>query len=188
MNEKIEELWREVRELSLGSNRTIERLESPPTLQFQDILYANKVTVFPSPENLEDEISKFPLYFNDPSPFECTVKNGEILYLYDSLLFLGIFYDIQFNIKYAYFNFLQPIDYGSPMSPMMPEKLCEEIDFDPDFDLIKIIRILLIYDNLLILILYCVHDTKLAFKQMQNTYFHYRSIVVIEYLLLQYLN
>jgi len=26
MNEKIEELWREVRELSLGSNRTIERL------------------------------------------------------------------------------------------------------------------------------------------------------------------
>jgi len=51
---------------------------------------------------------------------------------------------MQFNIKYAYFNFLQSIDYQSPMSPMMPEKLCEEIDFDPDdddpdFDLIKII-------------------------------------------------
>jgi len=53
---------------------------------------------------------------------------------------------MQFNIKYAYFNFLQSIDYQSPMSPMMPEKLCEEIDFDPDdddpdFDLIKIIWI-----------------------------------------------
>jgi len=35
MNEKIEELWREIRELSLGSNSNIERLESPPTpLQF----------------------------------------------------------------------------------------------------------------------------------------------------------
>jgi hypothetical protein len=41
---------------------------------------------------LEDEISRFPLYFNGPSPFECTVKAGEILYLYDSLLFLCIMY------------------------------------------------------------------------------------------------
>ena len=50
------------------------------------------VNPFPSPENLEDEISKFPLYFNGPPPFECTVKAGEILYLYDSLLLHCIMY------------------------------------------------------------------------------------------------
>jgi hypothetical protein len=41
---------------------------------------------------------------------------------------------MQFDIKYAYFNFLQSIDYRSPTSPMMPEKLCEEIDFGPNED------------------------------------------------------
>jgi hypothetical protein len=48
------------------------------------------VDPFPSPEKLEDEISKFPLYFKGPPPFECTVKAGEILYLYDFLLLLHI--------------------------------------------------------------------------------------------------
>lgn len=41
---------------------------------------------------------------------------------------------MQFDIKYAYFNFLQSIDYRSPRRPMMPEKLCEEMDFGPDDD------------------------------------------------------
>ncbi|GAU28092.1 hypothetical protein TSUD_223330 [Trifolium subterraneum] len=75
------------------------------------------VDPFPSPENLEDEISKFPLYFNGPPPFECTVKAGEILYLpsmwfhhvrqsgEDGELTIAInyWYDMQFDIKYAYF-------------------------------------------------------------------------------------
>ena len=39
------------------------------------------VNPYPSPENKESEMSKFPLYFNGPKPFECTVKPGQILYL-----------------------------------------------------------------------------------------------------------
>lgn len=104
------------------------------------------VDPFPSAENLEDEISKFPLYFNGPPPFECTVKAGEILYL-PSMWFhhvrqsgddgeltiaVNYWYDMQFDIKYAYFNFLQSIDYRSCLSPMMLENLCEEIDSGPD--------------------------------------------------------
>ncbi|XP_050906266.1 lysine-specific demethylase JMJ32 isoform X3 [Lathyrus oleraceus] len=106
------------------------------------------VDPFPSPENLEDEISKFPLYFNGPPPFECTVKAGEILYL-PSMWFhhvrqsgdggeltiaVNYWYDMQFDIKYAYFNFLQSIDYQSPTNPTMPETLCEEIDSGLDGD------------------------------------------------------
>ncbi|KAJ1394827.1 JmjC domain [Sesbania bispinosa] len=36
---------------------------------------------YPSLETMHDEMSKFPLYFNGPRPFECTVKAGEVLYL-----------------------------------------------------------------------------------------------------------
>jgi jumonji domain-containing protein 7 len=39
------------------------------------------VNPYPSPETKEIEMSKFPLYFNGPTPFHCTVKAGEILYL-----------------------------------------------------------------------------------------------------------
>ncbi|KAF7829097.1 jmjC domain-containing protein 7 [Senna tora] len=39
------------------------------------------VNPYPSPENKEAEMSKFPLYFNGPEPVQCTVKAGEILYL-----------------------------------------------------------------------------------------------------------
>ncbi|XP_020093613.1 jmjC domain-containing protein 7 isoform X2 [Ananas comosus] len=35
----------------------------------------------PSPEDLAVQMSSFPLYFDGPRPFECTVKAGEILYL-----------------------------------------------------------------------------------------------------------
>ena len=39
------------------------------------------VNPYLSPENMEAEMSKFPLYFNGPKPFQCTVKPGQILYL-----------------------------------------------------------------------------------------------------------
>lgn len=83
------------------------------------------VDPYPSPENLESEMAKFPLYFNGPKPFECTVKAGEILYL-PSMWFhyvkqtpddtgltiaVNYWYDMQFDMKYAYFNFLQSIEY-----------------------------------------------------------------------------
>lgn len=34
-----------------------------------------------SDEILAEQISSFPLYFNGPNPFKCTVRAGEILYL-----------------------------------------------------------------------------------------------------------
>ncbi|KAA8538732.1 hypothetical protein F0562_028373 [Nyssa sinensis] len=82
------------------------------------------VNPFPSPETKDAEMSEFPLYFNGPKPFECTVKAGEILYL-PSMWFhhvrqsqdsrgrtiaINYWYDMQFDIKYAYFNFLRSID------------------------------------------------------------------------------
>ncbi|KAF8378939.1 hypothetical protein HHK36_028364 [Tetracentron sinense] len=39
------------------------------------------VNPFPSPASRDTEISSFPLYFNGPKPFQCTLKAGEILYL-----------------------------------------------------------------------------------------------------------
>lgn len=77
----------------------------------------------PLPENMEKEMSEFPLYYNGPKPFEVTVKAGEILYL-PSMWFhhvrqtpdnrgltiaVNYWYDMQFDIKYAYFNFLQSL-------------------------------------------------------------------------------
>ncbi|XP_065865093.1 lysine-specific demethylase JMJ32 [Euphorbia lathyris] len=86
------------------------------------------VNPYPSPETKETEIAKFPLYFNGPKPFHCTVKAGELLYL-PSMWFhhvrqspdekgctiaINYWYDMQFDIKYAYFNFLQSIHYKLP--------------------------------------------------------------------------
>jgi jumonji domain-containing protein 7 len=57
MEEKIEELWREIREMSLGNNGNIERLESPPTpIQFlknfitpnKPCIISNSITHWPS--------------------------------------------------------------------------------------------------------------------------------------------
>lgn len=85
------------------------------------------VDPYPSPENREMERSKFPLYFDGPKPFEVTVKAGDILYL-PSMWFhhvrqnpdsrgrtiaINYWYDMQFDIKYAYFNFLQSIPHPS---------------------------------------------------------------------------
>ncbi|OVA13095.1 JmjC domain [Macleaya cordata] len=84
------------------------------------------VNPYPPSATKDQEISKFPLYFNGPRPFECTVKAGEILYL-PSMWFhhvkqspdsrgrtiaINYWYDMQFDIKYAYFNLLQSIPYA----------------------------------------------------------------------------
>lgn len=39
------------------------------------------VNPYPSPDTKESDMARFPLYFEGPKPFECTVKAGEILYL-----------------------------------------------------------------------------------------------------------
>ncbi|KAH7836172.1 hypothetical protein Vadar_033355 [Vaccinium darrowii] len=85
------------------------------------------VDPYPSPENRDMDRSKFPLYFDGPKPFEVTVKAGDILYL-PSMWFhhvrqspdsrgrtiaINYWYDMQFDIKYAYFNFLQSIPHPS---------------------------------------------------------------------------
>ncbi|ONK72747.1 uncharacterized protein A4U43_C04F22750 [Asparagus officinalis] len=85
-------------------------------------------SVDPYPET-EEEMARqrreFPMYFDGPEPFKCTVRAGEMLYL-PSMWFhhvrqspdengrciaVNYWYDMQFDIKYAYFNFLQSIDY-----------------------------------------------------------------------------
>lgn len=44
------------------------------------------VDPYPSPEEKHKEVDKFPLYFNEPKPFEVTVKAGEMLYLWAFLI------------------------------------------------------------------------------------------------------
>ncbi|KAL5741095.1 hypothetical protein ACOSP7_029959 [Xanthoceras sorbifolium] len=89
-------------------------------------------------------MAKFPLFFNGPKPFECTVNAGEILYL-PSMWFhhvrqspdengltvaINYWYDMQFDIKYAYFNFLQSIHYKSPRDPTLSEIECKDLGSD----------------------------------------------------------
>ncbi|XP_008797954.1 bifunctional peptidase and (3S)-lysyl hydroxylase Jmjd7 [Phoenix dactylifera] len=88
-------------------------------------------SVDPYPETAEalaEQREAFPLYFDGPKPFECTVKAGEILYLpsmwfhhvrqtpdrHGRTIAVNYWYDMQFDIKYAYFSFLQSIDYTLP--------------------------------------------------------------------------
>ncbi|KAJ7944002.1 JmjC domain-containing protein 7 [Quillaja saponaria] len=100
------------------------------------------VNPYPSPESKESEMSKFPLYFNGPEPFEFTVKAGEILYL-PSMWFhhvrqspddrgrtiaVNYWYDMQFDIKYAYFNFLQSIHCRSNLKATLHDNQCEDSD------------------------------------------------------------
>ncbi|CAA7403252.1 unnamed protein product [Spirodela intermedia] len=71
---------------------------------------------------------EMPLYFQGPPPFQCTVRAGDILYL-PSMWFhhvrqtpdssgrtiaVNFWYDMRFDIKYAYFNLLQTIEYPPP--------------------------------------------------------------------------
>ncbi|XP_062077129.1 lysine-specific demethylase JMJ32 isoform X2 [Humulus lupulus] len=91
------------------------------------------VNPYPSVENKVEEMAKFPLFFQGPKPFECTVNPGEILYLPsmwfhhvrqspdDSgrIIAVNYWYDMQFDIKYAYFNFLQSIHHPVLKSTML---------------------------------------------------------------------
>ncbi|THU65041.1 hypothetical protein C4D60_Mb01t32950 [Musa balbisiana] len=91
----------------------------------------------PSPEAMAEHRSSFPLYFEGPRPFECTVEAGEMLYL-PSMWFhhvrqtpdcngktiaINYWYDMVFDIKYAYFNFLQTVNY-SPCAKESSWMLC----------------------------------------------------------------
>ncbi|KAG2680038.1 hypothetical protein I3843_11G079300 [Carya illinoinensis] len=106
------------------------------------------VDPYPSPEAKHSAMSRFPLYFNGPKPFECTVKAGEILYL-PSMWFhhvrqspdaagrtiaINYWYDMQFDIKYAYFNFLQSVPYRSTHNPTLPGTMSDDLDLDSDSD------------------------------------------------------
>lgn len=77
-----------------------------------------------SPEEMAAQASSFPLYFDGPAPIRCTVRAGEMLYL-PSMWFhhvsqspgpngltiaVNYWYDMQFDIKYAYFNFLRSLE------------------------------------------------------------------------------
>ncbi|XP_077238896.1 2-oxoglutarate (2OG) and Fe(II)-dependent oxygenase superfamily protein [Tasmannia lanceolata] len=83
------------------------------------------INPYPSSSTKQAHMELFPRYFNGPEPFQCTVKAGEILYL-PSMWFhhvrqspdskgrtiaINYWYDMQFDIKYAYFNLLQKIDF-----------------------------------------------------------------------------
>ncbi|KAF5797893.1 putative transcription factor & chromatin remodeling &Metalloenzymes JmjC family [Helianthus annuus] len=109
------------------------QLENPP----RHVPWCS-VNPYPSPENQDKEMSEFPLYFNGPKPFEVTVKAGEILYL-PSMWFhhvrqtpdsrgltiaVNYWYDMQFDIKYAYFNFLQSLP--APQEPTSHNLLTNE--------------------------------------------------------------
>lgn len=98
------------------------------------------VNPYPSPGSEEKEMNDYPLYFRGPKPFECTVKAGEMLYL-PSMWFhyvrqtpdssgrtiaVNYWYDMQFDIKYAYFNFLQSIDHPSLALQACPEVSCSD--------------------------------------------------------------
>jgi len=94
----------------------------------------SSVDPYPSPEKEASERLKFPLFFDGPKPFHCTVKAGEVLYL-PSMWFhhvsqtpgdggytiaVNYWYDMQFDIKYAYFNFLQSLLYkSSSLNPVL---------------------------------------------------------------------
>ncbi|XP_016447930.1 lysine-specific demethylase JMJ32 [Nicotiana tabacum] len=98
------------------------------------------VNPYPSPELKEKEMAKFPLYFDGPRPFEVTVKAGEILYL-PSMWFhhvrqspdsrgltiaVNYWYDMRFDIKYAYFNFLQSLPHSMLCNPASSGNLLVE--------------------------------------------------------------
>lgn len=102
------------------------------------------VNPYPSPENMEKERTQFPLFFNGPKPFEVTVKAGEILYL-PSMWFhhvrqspdrlgrtiaINYWYDMQFDIKYAYFNFVKsiPLDQANGGLELSPDQMSDPED------------------------------------------------------------
>ncbi|XP_006661366.2 bifunctional peptidase and (3S)-lysyl hydroxylase Jmjd7 [Oryza brachyantha] len=94
----------------------------------------------PSPEETAAQVSSFPLYFEGPRPIHCTVRAGEMLYL-PSMWFhhvsqspgpngltiaVNYWYDMQFDIKYAYFNFLRSFEINGSKRIDAPEGDLEE--------------------------------------------------------------
>ncbi|PON89746.1 JmjC domain containing protein [Trema orientale] len=97
------------------------------------------VNPYPSAAETKDsETAKFPLYFRGPKPFECTVNPGEILYL-PSMWFHHVRQSpddsgrtIAFDIKYAYFNFLQSIHHPETENTTLPKTEREDIESDAE--------------------------------------------------------
>ncbi|CAI9095024.1 OLC1v1030877C2 [Oldenlandia corymbosa var. corymbosa] len=105
------------------------------------------VDPYPSFEEKGRDMSRFPLYYKGPKPFEVTVKAGQVLYL-PSMWFhhvsqrpdsrgltvaVNYWYDMRFDIKYAYFNFLQSIKYSSRSdSPSHQQETLEQQEDDLD--------------------------------------------------------
>ncbi|PON46753.1 JmjC domain containing protein [Parasponia andersonii] len=97
------------------------------------------VNPYPSAaETIDSEMAKFPLFFRGPKPFECTVNPGEILYL-PSMWFHHVRQSpddsgrtIAFDIKYAYFNFLQSIRHPETENTTLPKTKCEDIESDAE--------------------------------------------------------
>lgn len=96
------------------------------------VRYVPWSSVNPYPDDKDREMTEFPWYFSGPKPFQVTVKAGQLLYL-PSMWFhhvsqspdsrgltiaVNYWYDMQFDIKYAYFNFLQSIHYTLPKNSM----------------------------------------------------------------------
>ncbi|CAN1143899.1 Lysine-specific demethylase JMJ32 [Linum perenne] len=106
-------------------------------------------SVNPYPTRKIEKAERFPLYFNGAKPFHCTVKAGEILYL-PSMWFhhvrqspdergctiaINYWYDMQFDIKYAYFNFLQSIHHGNALRDSESTESDSEMgDYDDEED------------------------------------------------------
>lgn len=97
------------------------------------------VNPHPSSEEKERQMAQFPLYYHGPKPYEVTVKAGQVLYL-PSMWFhhvsqrpdsrgltiaVNYWYDMRFDIKYAYFNFLQSVNYSSPSDPAFHKECVE---------------------------------------------------------------
>ncbi|EPS68713.1 phospholipase-like protein, partial [Genlisea aurea] len=84
----------------------------------------SSVDPYPEPDEKQRAMERFPLYYNGPTPLQVTVKAGQMLYL-PSMWFhhvrqvqdgsggltvaVNYWYDMQFDSRYAYFNFLQSI-------------------------------------------------------------------------------
>uniref|UniRef100_A0A0D9XF04 JmjC domain-containing protein n=1 Tax=Leersia perrieri TaxID=77586 RepID=A0A0D9XF04_9ORYZ len=107
-------------ELELNRLRLRLELEDPERI----VPWSSVDPYPPSPEEAVAQASSFPLYFDGPAPIRCTVRAGEMLYL-PSMWFhhvsqspgpngltiaVNYWYDMQFDIKYAYFNFLRSVE------------------------------------------------------------------------------
>lgn len=110
-------------------------LEKPP----RHVPWCSIINPHISSIDRDRQISEFPLYFNGPKPFQCTINPGEILYL-PSMWFhhvrqspdsngrtiaINYWYDMQFDIKYAYFNFLQSMHH-----PSIEKTECDDLSIE----------------------------------------------------------